>query len=328
MKDPFHVSGGDFGLIAATFTAFRDDGGLDLPKVEEQARALSGSGLTGVFVCGTTGEGASLSTEERTLLAERWHEAAGGELEVIVHVGHTSLTEARSLAEHAERTGADGIAAVAPYYHRPRDVEQLVGFCAGVAAAAAHTPFYYYHIPSMTGVVLSMAEFLTAARGRIPTLAGIKFTHEDLADYGRCLDAAGDKYELFFGRDEMLLAALGLGARSAVGSTYNFAAPLYREIVGAFDQGDLGASREAQSLARNAISVAEDHGGLPAFKAMTRWFGPDCGPCRPPLRTLGPDRTRRLREELEGLGFFARAVGTSEKERGRERDPGREAPRA
>jgi N-acetylneuraminate lyase len=297
-------------LIAATFTAFHDDGTLDLRKVEEQARSLVEDGVRSVFVCGTTGEGASLSSSERAAVTGRWCEAAGDELEVIVHVGHTSLAEARALAAHAESVGVAGIAAVAPYYHRPRGVEELVSFCAEAAAAAPRTPFYYYHIPSMTGVDLPMAEFLCAAGPKIPTLAGVKFTHEDLADYGRCLDVAEDRYEIFFGRDEMLLAGLSLGARAAVGSTYNFAAPLYRQVAEAFELGDMGTARKAQALARDMIVVAVRHGGLPAFKAMMRLAGVDCGPCRLPLKALDVAQWELLRDELEEMGFLRHVLST------------------
>ena len=207
------MNGRSLDLISAPFTAMHEDGNLDLGKIEDQARSLARDGLRGAFVCGTTGEGASLTTTERKQVAERWCEVAEG-LEVIVHVGHTSLREARSLAGHAESIGAAAIAAVAPFYHRPQSIMDLVDFCAELAEAAPQTPFYYYHIPSMTGVGFLMADFLRAARERVPTLAGIKYTHDDLTDYARCLEIAGDRYEVFFGRDEMLLSASGSrGAR-------------------------------------------------------------------------------------------------------------------
>jgi N-acetylneuraminate lyase len=294
-------------LIAATFTALRDDGSINVRTVEVQAQALVEQGLRGAFVCGTTGEGASLTTAERMDVAERWCAVARDNLEIIVHVGHTSLSEARALAAHAQRAGAAAIAAVAPFYYKPRDVAELVDVCAEVAEAAPRVPFYYYHIPSMTGVDLPMADFFLAAKERIRTLAGIKFTHEDLADYGRCLDLADGRYEIFFGRDEMLLAGLSLGARSAVGSTYNFAAPLYQRIFDAFERGDTAAAREAQIIAREMIRIAAKYGGLPALKAMMGQIGIECGPCRLPLRTLAPDRRERLREECERIGFYRKA---------------------
>ena len=297
-------TGAGLGLIAATFTACHDDGAINLDAIERQAEDLVRQRLRGVFVCGTTGESASLTTAERMEVTQRWREVAGSDLEVIVHVGHTSLGDAQALAAHAERVGAAGIAAVPPFYFRPGSVPEAVEFAARIATAAPRTPFFYYHIPSLTGVALPMAAFLPAAAAAIPTFGGIKFTHENLAEYATCLDWADGRYELFFGRDEVLLAALALGARSAVGSTYNFSAPLFHRVGDSFDRGDLAEARRLQTLANRMVGVAVAHGGIPAFKAMTRWFGVDCGPCRPPLTTLGPAQVESLRAELERVGFF------------------------
>lgn len=298
-----------FGFVAATFTACHANGGINLDAIEAQAADLVRQRLRGAFVCGTTGESASLTTAERMDVAGRWGEVAKADLEVIVHVGHTSLGDARTLAAHAERTGAAGIAAVPPFYFRPRTVEELVDFSARIAAAAPRTPFYYYHIPSLTGVALPMAEFLPAAMAAIPTLAGIKFTYENLADYARCLELADGRFDIFFGRDEILLAAVGLGARSGVGTTYNFSVPLFRRMYDAFERGDMDEARRWQTGATWMIDTAVAHGGIPAFKTMMRWLGIDCGPCRPPLVSLDEEQAARLRSDLDRIGFFEALAG-------------------
>src|SRR5258706_199283 len=97
------------GLIAAPYTAFHADGSLNLPMIEKQAASLIANGVTGAFVCGTTGEGVSLTNTERMAVAERWQQVAGAQLRVIVHVGHTSVADARSLAAHAKKIGAQGV---------------------------------------------------------------------------------------------------------------------------------------------------------------------------------------------------------------------------
>jgi N-acetylneuraminate lyase len=296
------------GLVAATFTAFHPDGTLDLGAIERQADGLVRDGLRGAFVCGTSGEFASLTVPERMDVARRWREVAGPDLEIIVHVGHTSLGDAQALAAHAELIGAHGIAAVGPYYFPTPSLAAVVDFAARIAAAAPQTPFFYYHIPSYTGVALPMAEFLPAAAATIPTFAGLKFTHENLAELARCLVFDEGKYEIFFGRDEMLLAALAMGATSGVGTTYNFAAPLFQRMYAAFAQGDMEEARRWQNLAIAMIETTAAHGGLPAFKAMMRFFDIDCGPCRPPLVSLNDAQVARLRTDLERLGFLEQAA--------------------
>ena len=291
------------GLIAAPFTALQPGGELNLNLIEQQAKALVESGVQGAFVCGTTGEGFSLTSEERMQVAERWVAAAPADLKVIVHVGHNSLTESQRLAAHAQQVGASAVASIGPTFFLPASTEQLVEFCAATAAAAPSLPFFYYHMPAMSGVNLPMIEFLRQGAQRIPNLAGIKFTDENLMSYAQCLNFDGGRFNILFGRDEILLAALALGATSAVGSTYNYMAPVYHRVIEAFSAGDLAAARRWQALAIQIISVMARHGGLPAGKAMMTLIGLDCGPVRPPLRTLSPDEYRSLRGELEQVGF-------------------------
>ncbi|MCC2629193.1 MAG: dihydrodipicolinate synthetase [Thermomicrobiales bacterium] len=300
------------GLVAATFTAFHANGALNLSAIEQQAEELVRQRLRGVFVCGTSGEFASLTVPERIEIARRWRDVAGPDLEIIVHVGHTSLGDAQALAAHAEQIGAAGIAAVGPYYFRPRAVPEVVDFSARIAAAAPNTPFSYYHIPSFTGVALPMAEFLPAAATTIPTFAGLKFTHENLAEYAHCVAYENGRYEIFFGRDEMLLGALAMGASSGVGTTYNYSAPIFQRVYEAFKRGDMDEARHWQGLAIAMIEIAVAHGGMPAFKAMMRWFRVDCGPCRPPLVSLDDDQAARLHAELSEIGFLDAVSSSTE----------------
>ncbi len=290
------------GLIAAPFTALRDDGELNLDQIARQADGLTRNRVVGAFVCGTTGEGTSLSSAERMLVAERWVAVSRGALKIIVHVGHNSLPECRALAAHAQRIGADAVAINAPSFIKPATVEDLAAFAEEVASAAPDLPFYYYQIPSFTGVSLPVYDFLTAAYDRIPNLAGSKFTYENLQDFGRCL--ADGRFEMLFGRDEMLLAALALGAKGAVGTTYNLAAPLYYRIIEAYQRRDMAGAQADQARAMEFIALFARSGGLPAAKAMMKMIGIDCGPARLPQRTLPAQAQERLRAELERIGFF------------------------
>jgi len=292
------------GLVAAPFTPFHDDGSLNLGRVEAQVASLVASGVVGAFVCGTTGESLSLTVPERMAVAERWREAAPEDFAVIIHVGHPCLDDAKALAARAQKVGASAIGAMAPCFFKPPDADALVAWCAEVAAAAPGLPFYYYHIPSMTGVDIPLFDFLERAADRIPTLAGAKFTYEDLMDYQRSVRFGGGRYDILFGRDEILLEALAVGATGAVGTTYNFAAPLYLRVIEAFRRGDLAAAQADQHRAAEMIATLLRHGGLPAFKAVMKMIRVDCGPVRPPLRDLAAEQRRRLRGDLEGIGFF------------------------
>jgi N-acetylneuraminate lyase len=291
------------GLIAAPFTAMHADCSLNLAMIEHQVRMLAEGGVNGAFICGTTGEGLSLTTDERIQIAEKWLSAAPRSLRIIVHVGHQSLNDSRQLATHAERIGASAFATIAPTFFRVTNLEQLVDYCAQVAEAAAGLPFFYYHMPAMTGADFSMVDFLKVASRRIPNLAGIKFTHENLMDYTRCLNFEEGRFNILFGRDEVLLATLAMGATGAVGSTYNYMPSIYQQMIESFNAGDIDNARRFQFMAIQIIAVMTRHGGLPAGKAMMKMIGIDCGPVRPPLQNLSPKALESLRRELDQLGF-------------------------
>lgn len=290
------------GLVAAVHTPFHPDGSLRLQAVEAQAAHLVRNGVGVAFIGGSTGESASLTLQERMDLALRWFEVVRGtSLRVVVHVGGNCLEDARALAAQAGQLGAAAISALAPSYFKPRSVDVLVECCAHIAAAAPATAFYYYDIPALTGIHLSSAEFLQRAPGRIPTLAGLKYTNPDLMTYQQCLRTGMD---VPFGMDEHLLGALALGARGAVGSGFNFAAPIYQRLLAAFARGDIEAARIEQFRGTEVIRVLAARGYMGSAKALMGMLGVEVGPARLPNTTLSAEEARALRGDLEGLGFF------------------------
>ena len=293
------------GFIAAPFTPFAPDGALDLDTIDAQADMLGRNGLAGAFICGTTGEGVSMSEFERMAVAERWTSAAPDGFKVIVHVGQDSISAARALAAHAQQVGAWGIGAMSPCFFKPASVEILLEWLAELGDAAPEMPLYFYHIPSMTGVSFPMVELLEAAAGRIPNLAGIKYTWEDLMDYQLCRRVAGGRFDMLFGRDEILLSALALGATGAIGSTFNYAPGLYLNIVAAFNAGDLETARGLQDRSMDLVRVLARHGGgVRCGKTIMKLAGLDCGPCRPPLAEVSEAECSAIRADLERIGFF------------------------
>jgi N-acetylneuraminate lyase len=294
------------GLIAASFTPYRK-GSVHPEAIPAYAAALRREGLAGVFVNGTTGESLSLSTAERRELAEAWLQTARPDFPVLVHVGHNSLPCAQALAAHAADHEARAISAMAPTFFRP-DLAGLVDFLAEIAAAAPRTPFYYYHMPSMTGARFPMEDFLRAAVKKIPNLAGVKYTWEDLEDYARAVRFDGGRFDIVFGRDEILLDGLGNGARAAIGSTYNAAAPIYLGVWRAWREGRLEEARELQLQAMQMIEACRGTGwsDLPAIRALAaQRLGVEFGPPRAPLVAVRAEALapifRKVEKILTGL---------------------------
>ena len=296
------------GLIPASHTPFHRNGQLNLAMVEGQARLFLEAGLRGVFVAGTTGECASLSVDERKALCERWVEVAGDALRIAVHVGDNCQANAIALAAHARKTGVAAVAAMAPSYFKPAAVHDLIEFCIPIAAEADPLPFYFYHIPGMTGVRLPMSEFLHEARFRIPNLRGLKYSHDDLVQLQMCTALDHGAFDVLFGCDEALLAGLCLGVRGAVGSTYNFAGPHYQRLIRAFESGDLATARSLQLQSAEMIQILCEFGFMAASKAVMALMGVDCGPVRTPLHNLSHSQLDALVGKLASFDVFSRPL--------------------
>jgi N-acetylneuraminate lyase len=292
------------GLIAATFGTFNSDGSLNLSIIPSIVEKMIEDGLTGVFICGTNGEGPNLTIDERMAVAEAYVKAAGKRILVLVHVGHTSIAESRKLAEHAARIGADAISSVAAFYFKPTSVQNLVQSMADIASAAPQLPFYYYHIPTLTGVGMDMVEFLRLSEGVIPNLAGIKYTASTLHEYQACLNYKQGKFDILFGYDEMLLGALAVGARGAIGSTYTFSAKLYLHVMNLYQEDQKEIARQMQSLSVEMVRCLVKFPPIPAQRAIMKMLGFDLGPCRLPLTELSERDAEALKASLEAINFF------------------------
>ena len=140
------------GLINAPFTPFYENGEVNLEPIPAYAAMLAKNGIKGVFINGSSGEGYMLTEEERMLLAEKWIESAPKDFKVIVHVGSTCVKQSNKLATHAQKAGAWGIGAMASPFPKAGRIEELVKYCEEIACGAPNLPFYFYHIPALSGV--------------------------------------------------------------------------------------------------------------------------------------------------------------------------------
>ena len=292
------------GLIAATFAAYREDGTINLDIIPTIVDKMIADGLSGVFICGTNGEGPNLTIEERMATAEAYVKAAAKRILVLVHVGHSSIHECRKLAAHAEQIGADAISSVAAFYFKPTSVDNLVKSMAQIASAAPNTPFYYYSIPALTGVGMDMITFLDQAEKVIPNLAGIKYTASTLHEYQACVNYKNGKFDILFGYDEMLLPALAVGAKGAIGSTYTFAAPLYLKVIKLYNEGKQDEAAAMQLHSVNMVRALVKYPPIPAQRAIMRMEGLELGNCRLPLEPLSEAQSTQFKTSLNEIGFF------------------------
>ncbi|RJT27651.1 dihydrodipicolinate synthase family protein [Buttiauxella izardii] len=273
------------GLIAAPHTPFTADGSVNYPVIDQIATHLIEQGVKGAYVCGTTGEGIHCSVDERKKIAERWVSASGGKLSITLHTGALSIADSLELSRHAETLDIFATSVIGPCFFKPGNIDDLVEYCRINAAAAPSKGFYYYH-SGMSGVNLDMEQFLQVAADKIPNLTGMKFNSSDMYEYQRCVRVNNGQFDIPFGVDEFLPAGLACGAVGAVGSTYNYAAPLYHRLIDSFNRGDQQDVAACMDKVIAIIRVLVQYGGVAAGKVAMKLHGIDVGDPRRPLRPM------------------------------------------
>jgi N-acetylneuraminate lyase len=305
------------GLVSAPFTPMKEDGSLNLSVIPRYYEMLVANGAAGAFICGSTGEGVSMTSAEKMAVAEAWASCARSNpgFKVMALLGGTNINDCKELARHAKKIGLYGVSFTAPFYFKPADVKQLAECCKAIADEVPDMPFYYYHIPVLTGVDIPMFELLQAVDGYIPNFAGVKYTHEDFMDFLSCMNYKGGKYDMLWGRDENMLSALVLGVQGAVGSTFNYAAPLYSQLISAFDLGDLETARKLQQKSIDMIRLLGKYGGIATGKAYMKLIGIDCGEFRLPVKNMNTEQHEEFKRDVEQLNFssFCSRIPTAEK---------------
>jgi len=191
-------------------------------------------------------------------LLEAW---ANTSTRLIAHCGAEALGDARELAAHAAAVGVAAVAAMPPTFFKPASADALALTIASICSAAPSKPCYYYHIPSMTGVAttFTMLDFVRAIEPRSPNFAGIKYTgmytYPGMMDAEKVLNYREGKFEVFSGREEMMLQALSIGIKGHVGSQFNFAGDLYNRLRTGFARSGLTPATETRLRGLQALAV-------------------------------------------------------------------------
>ena len=288
------------GVITALITPFDDRGKLNLGMVKPLVDYNLGHGISGFFVCGSTGEGILLSPDERRALAAEVIQCNAGRGIVMIHVGTLDTATACSLARHAGEIDADAVSAIPPFYYQVDDPAVCQHFRS--IAQATSLPTFIYHIPGSTGHRLT-ADFVLKCREE-PNIVGMKFSDSDLYLMRAIMDAAGPDFITLSGFDQMMLPALAMGAAGAVGNNQNVMPQMF---VRTYDACRAGRWDEAQNIFAELIrfyTILKRYDTRKTSKRVMRMLGLDCGAPRPPINWLSDEADQQLKEELRAAGFF------------------------
>ncbi len=249
-------------VTVALNTPFAADGSVDVDAVKRVSRYFRDKGVKQMYVCGSTGEGFLLDTDERKLVAETVVNEVGDDMNIIVHVGCPDTRHSCILAEHAQKIGAAATSAVPCVYYRPSE-ESVYQHWTEITKAA-DLPFFIYNIPQLTGFNLSMNLF-----GRMlenERVAGVKCSSDPAQDILRFKLAGGKDFIVFNGPDEQFVAGRLLGADAGIGGTYGAMPELYIKMDELIARGEWEKAAQVQNIVTPLIyrlcSFASMHGAV------------------------------------------------------------------
>lgn len=266
------------GIYPALVTPVHEDLSINVEMLRKLVKFHLLAGVDGLWVGGATAEAMQLTEEERRLVASTVVDAAGGRVNVIVHVGSPDGLAAARLAVHADQAGADAVASVPPFF-LPHTEDAIIGHYRRLADSCS-LPLFMYHLPELTQVPITTA--LAEGLLKIPQVQGIKFSEQNVTLMRQIKNLSPDRLSILFGMDSMLLAGLVMGADGGVGGSYNYLPGAYVRIFDAFRRGDLA---DAQALQHHTTDILLSLSGMavPTAKCVMRLLGYDCGPTRPSL---------------------------------------------
>ena len=283
------------GTMTALVTPFRKDGAIDAPALDRLVDWQIESGIDALVPCGTTGEAATLTAEERTIVIRRVVRRARGRVPVIAGTGANGTSAAVALSCAARRAGADAILVVTPAYNKPTQAGLLAHYRR--IARTVPLPLLLYNVPSRTAVNLSPET--VAALARLPRVAGIKEAG-GMAQANRVM--ALTDLPVISGDDDLTLPMMAIGAVGVISVTANVAPGRVKAMVLAAEQGDWARARilhHGLHALTEACFWETSPGPVKALLAMTGRCGPTM---REPLVPPGAETRKRLRRLLKTLG--------------------------
>jgi 4-hydroxy-tetrahydrodipicolinate synthase len=285
-------------VITAMVTPMHADGSVDV----EGAARLAGylvdeQGNDALVINGTTGESPTTSSVEKESVLRAVLEAVGDRAKVIAGVGTSSTHNTIELAKQAEKVGAHGLLVVAPYYNKPPQSGLIEHFTA--VADATGLPTLLYDIPHRTGVAIATDTIVRLAEHE--RIVGVKDAKGDLAATSWVLKRADLAY--YSGEDAITLPMLSIGAVGVVGTSTHLNGALTKEMIEAFDRGDLsGALRLHRQLLPLFTGIFRTQGTI-LVKAAMNARGLPGGPVRSPLVNATEAELEQLRADCADAGL-------------------------
>jgi N-acetylneuraminate lyase len=300
------------GVVSPLFTPYDHEGNVDLEMLLNIAEFQIQEGINGFFLTGSTGEGLLLSERERLSIYEHIAGEFADRVTIIAHVGHSSTDVACRLAIGAADAGCHWISSVAPVNYRPTFEGALLHY--KKISSATDLPFMVY---SIGGIIHPRRD---AEWFNLTNVCGIKFTGSDLNSVQQLARFVDRPIALMNGFDEQLVASLTMGFNGGIGTTYNFAPRLYRELYDSFHSGDIHHAMELQRQINIVTELMCRFENWSYRKAIMRYIGFDIGPARAPFEPITEEQYSEFSNHLDAIGVLKKADEASRNERARVRN--------
>jgi len=287
------------GILPAVITPFNQEGRVEFEYFRKIVRFHLEKGVHGFFACGTVGEGSLMSIKQRKAVAEAILKETANRVPVIVHVGTTNTEETVELAKHADEMGAAAVGAISPYYFKP-DLEMLTEHYR-LIAKAVDIPLFIYNFPQNTG--FNITPEMMKELCKIENVVGLKDSSGNLAQLREIIETVPKPITVINGADDLLFAALMVGANAQISAIANVAPELSVELYKAFERGEYRKALNLQTKI-NAVKRALEGPPIAPIKAALELRGVKAGFPKRPLRPLKTEEATTLKERLTSLNLF------------------------
>lgn len=276
------------GVVSALVTPFDDGDNIREDSIRRIINYNLKNGVSGFYVCGSTGESLLLTLDERKRILEIVKDEVKDRAFIIANIGCMGTKFSIELAKHAEETGVDAISSFPPIYYK-FSFDEIKQYYFDIANSV-NVPLIIYYIPSFTNVEMSLENFSELLEHK--NIIGVKFTSMNLFMLER-IKALSNK-TIFNGFDEVFLGGLSLGADGMIGSTCNIVPAIIRGIYDSFRSKEMEKAYIYQQKLNEIINDIKDFGIIPATKAILSLIGIECGKPRKPFKALEEEEIARL----------------------------------
>ncbi len=289
------------GTFTAIVTPFRRDGSLDEAALRTLVDRQIEGGVDGLVPCGTTGESATMSTEEKIRVIEIVREQSNDRVRVLAGAGGNSTAAVVTLAKRIDQVSVDGILIVVPYYNKPTQ-EGLYQHFATVADAV-EAPVVMYNVPGRTSANMTAETALRLAEH--DNIVGTKEASGTLTQVMEIIRGAPSGFSILSGEDNLAVPIIALGGHGVVSVASNEAPAMMSEMVRSALEGKMTEARELHYKLLGLMNVNFIETNPIPVKAALAMMGLIEEQYRLPLVSMAEANREKLHLELMKLDLVA-----------------------